>query len=322
MSEHDDMTLKRAMDALPRTIEPPEDLWPGVRARIARPAALRLWQRPGLRIAALLTLLAASAATLAITRQRAGLWQVAAGDTVRRFRPGEALRVGVEPARLTVGSIGHVDVAPGTEVRLLAARWSGHRLALARGSVHASISAPPRLFIVETPSGTAVDLGCEYTLDVDSAGSSTIRVTLGWVSFENHGAVSLVPAGMRARAIKGGAIGTPYREDAPLALREALASVDAHTPGDAALDLALAAARRQDAVSLWHLVARTAGERRTRVLDRLTALVPARADIPRAALERADPRAMELYWTTLPGTLPIIPEWRSALWRFWLRVAG
>jgi hypothetical protein len=321
MNDHDDLALKRAMDALPRAIEPPEDLWPGVRARLAPRAARPLWRRPGLRIAALLTLLATSAATLAVQRQRAGTWTVAQGAGVRRFRPGDALATGPDRARLTVGTIGHVDAGPGTEVTLLAARWSEHRLALSRGSLHASISAPPRIFVVETPSGTAVDMGCEYTLDVDSAGTSTIRVTLGWVSFGDH-SLSLVPAGMQVRARKGGAMGTPVRTDAPAELRRALEAFDTPAPGDSALDRALTAARAADAVSLWHLVYRTDRARRTRVLDRLTALVPLRTDIPRAALERGDARAMELYWTTLPGTLPIIPEWRQSLWRLWLRVAG
>ena len=35
MTNHDDLELKRALDALPRSIDPPEDLWPSVRGRLA-----------------------------------------------------------------------------------------------------------------------------------------------------------------------------------------------------------------------------------------------------------------------------------------------
>ena len=35
-----------------------------------------------------------------------------------------------------------------------------------------------------------------------------------------------------------------------------------------------------------------------------------------------DARMMRLYWTVLPGTSPIVPEWQEKLWRLWLRVTG
>jgi hypothetical protein len=55
-------------------------------------------------------------------------------------------------------------------------------LSLERGALHARIAAPPRLFIVDTPSAMAVDLGCEYKLDVDAAGNSRLHVTSGFVA--------------------------------------------------------------------------------------------------------------------------------------------
>jgi hypothetical protein len=72
-------------------------------------------------------------------------------------------------ATVKVGEIGSVEVAPGTRLRVVTARPGEHRLALARGEIRAKISAPPKLFFVDTASGTAVDLGCEYTLDRRSA---------------------------------------------------------------------------------------------------------------------------------------------------------
>ena len=43
--EPDDMDVKRALDTLPRSIEPPEDLWPGIRGRLAH-RRLRRWHWP------------------------------------------------------------------------------------------------------------------------------------------------------------------------------------------------------------------------------------------------------------------------------------
>ena len=330
MTEHDDLELKRDLDALPRAIEPPRDFWPAVRARleprtgraVELPVRPGHWQRPGLRIAALLTLLALSAGTLAVRRHNAGSWRVSSAGVSRRFAVGETLATGPLRARMTVGTIGQLDVDSGSNVQLVAAQWSEHRLALSRGTIHAEISAPPRLFIVETPSGMAVDLGCAYTLAVDSAGNSTIRVTSGWVSFEDHGRQSLIPEGMRAITRRGGGIGTPFREDASDSLRAGLLAFDFTHGGDSALALVLRSARARDAVTLWHLVQRTAGAQRERVTARLVLLVPLPADIPRGAVLRADAHAMQLYWTRLPGTLPIVPEWQQKLWLLWLRVFG
>ena len=325
MSTHDDFALKRALDALPREIEPGgDDLWPQIRAGLApRVSAHRSTGAAArLRMAALVIVLAASASALALSRRAASQWHVAdSSGGSRLFAMGEALATGGRTARLTVGRIGTVDVAVGTEVQLLPPKWSEHRLALRRGTIHARINAPPRLFSVETPSGTAVDLGCEYTLDVDSLGNSTLVVMSGWVSFEDHGRESLIPAGMRTITRRGGFVGTPFSDDAPDSLRSALTAFDAGDRGDPVIAALLRSARPRDAVTLWHLAKRTEGDQRGRVFQRLTQLVPPPAGITSQAVVD-DARMMRLYWTMLPGTLPIVPEWQEKLWRLWFRVTG
>lgn len=324
---HDDLELKRAMAALPREIEPPVDAWPAIRAKLETGQPATGDRRHGsrvarMRIAALLTLLAISAGTLTVTRHNAGRWELSsAALTPRPFAVGDQFVSGRDSARLKVGTIGDVAVAAGSEVRLIQAKWSEHRLALARGSIHARISAPPRLFIVETPTGTAVDLGCEYTLDVDASGNTTLDVTAGWVSFEDHGRASLIPAGMRAITRRGGAVGTPFMTDAPDALRAALTAFDAGDHGDTVIATVLHSARPRDAVTLWHIVQRSDGDARRRVFQRLIQLVPPPDGVTADAV-LDDTRMMTLYWTKLPGALPIVPEWQEKLWRLWLRVAG
>src|SRR5207248_1979033 len=70
-------------------------------------------------------------------------------------------------AKVRVADIGWVDVEPRTRVRLVRASAAEHRLELSRGVLHAAVTAVPRLFVVDTPSAVAVDLGCAYTLEVD-----------------------------------------------------------------------------------------------------------------------------------------------------------
>src|SRR5205809_436148 len=70
-------------------------------------------------------------------------------------------------ARVNVSTIGYVNLDPNSRLRLVETRDGRHQLALARGTLHAVINAPPGQFIVDTPSGRATDLGCAYTLHVD-----------------------------------------------------------------------------------------------------------------------------------------------------------
>jgi len=80
-------------------------------------------------------------------------------------------------ALVAVGRIGQVEVQPDTRVQLVVARADEHRMALARGRIDAAVDAVPRLFFVETPVGTAIDLGCAYSLETDSLGYGRLHVT-------------------------------------------------------------------------------------------------------------------------------------------------
>ena len=131
---------------------------------------------------------------------------------------------------------------------------------------------------MNTPSATAIDLGCEYTLQVDDGGGGLIRVTLGWVSFEGNGRASYIPEGAIGATRPGAGPGTPYYEDAPSGYGEALEVIDFESGNDPrradAFNLVISSARRRDALTLWHLLTRGTIAERGRVYDRLAALVP------------------------------------------------
>lgn len=144
-----------------------------------------------------------------------------------RLAVGQYLQTDADSrAKVQVGAIGEVDVDPNTRLRLLQARPTDHRLALERGTIHATIWAPPRLFSVNTPSAVAVDLGCRYTLHVDPGGAGLLHVTYGWVAFEQDGHESFVPANAMAVTRPGFGPGTPFFEDASPDLRAALDKLD------------------------------------------------------------------------------------------------
>jgi hypothetical protein len=191
-----------------------------------------------------------------------------------------------------------VDVEPDSRVRLVVARPNEHRLSLARGEISAIVSAPPRLFFVDLPAGTAVDLGCAYKMKVDDSGAGLLRVTLGWVSLEWGGRESLVPAGANCRTRKGSAPGTPYFADAPDALQQGLTAFDFEKGG---IDTILTQARARDTLSLWHLLSRVDASERPRVFDRLVELVPLPDGVTREKALQLDPATLkawreELVW--------------------------
>ena len=176
-------------------------------------------------------------------------------------------------AHVKVGSIGAVDVEPQTRLRLGPMDPTQYRLALDRGSISARVTAPPRLFVVDTPSSTLVDLGCAYHVQVDEQGTGQLTVTEGWTSLEWHGRESLVPAGASCPIRRGAGPGIPAFDDASPALKAALAAIDAGNEN--MLNVALSEARIRDTLSLWHVLTRTRqAADRQRVFDRLQALVP------------------------------------------------
>lgn len=203
-------------------------------------------------------------------------------------------------AQIAVATIGHVEIDPNTRVRLVETRPTEHRLELARGKMSAKIWAPPRLFFVDTPSAVAADLGCAYTLEVDDAGGSLLRVTSGWVALQLKGRETVVPAGAACATRPGIGPGTPYFEDATPIFKEALAKLDFELSDTQwsklpALDLILLESRPQDTLSLWNLLYRVEGEDRVRVYERMAALSPPPKDVTREGVLKLDEPMLRLW---------------------------
>lgn len=220
---------------------------------------------------------------------------------------------GSSSAVVFVGRIGRLEVAPHSRLRLTTAAPGEHRAELVRGTIEAQIWAPPGQFVVDTPASTAVDLGCAYTLTVDDRGVGRITVQGGWVGFEHEGRESFIPAGASGRTYPGRGPGTPTYDDAAPALREAVAVLDLaddvgsqHGP----LAIVLREARREDAITLWHLLDRVEPSLRPALIARLDGLVAMPPGVTRDGLVAGD-RAMRDAWWEALGL-------RSASWwRMW-----
>jgi hypothetical protein len=210
-------------------------------------------------------------------------------------------------ARINVGDIGQVEIDPNSRVRLLETKSTEHRLELAQGRLSARISAPPKLFFVNTPSGVAEDLGCAYTLEVDDGGNSLLRVTTGWVALELKDRESMVPAGAACQTRRGIGPGTPYFEDASDNLRLALAEFDfqqgqPEALKNIALEKVISEARTRDTLTLWHLLPQVEGSDRARVYERMAALVPPPRHVTRAGVLALNQEMLEAWKDTLESS--------------------
>jgi len=228
-------------------------------------------------------------------------WQVArAGARPSRLAVGETLETGADGhATLNVGGVGVIAVEANSRLSLERARKTEQRMRLEHGLIHAFIWAPPRTFVVDTPSAVATDLGCYYTLEVDRDGGGLVSVLAGWVSFKRGGRESFIPAGAACLTRPGHGPGTPYREQASPAFRQALQDFDFAHGGDAALAIVLAEATKEDAFTLWHLLTRCDRAQAPRVYDALAALVPPPAGVTREGVVRGDRPMLDQWWDRL-----------------------
>ena len=321
-------------------VSAPASLWAGIVAELdnkTKPRATVWFLKPV--IIAAVVVLAFGALLLCLRSDRTepeGKWNVARLGGAPRINSqaiGDAGKLGVgqwletdatSRAKIDVATIGNVEIDPNSRVRLLETNAQEHRLELQRGRLSARISAPPKLFFVNTPSGVAEDLGCAYTLEVDNAGNSLLHVTAGWVSLQLNGRESAVPAGAACATRAGLGPGTPYFEDATESFRVALAKVD-FEQNNASLEEVLKQARQRDAMTLWHLISRVEPSRRAAVYTRLAELVPPPRGTTKEGVLALDRQMLDLWRDEIDkalGHLSRFSSWPSTFRLIWTDAVG
>ena len=248
---------------------------------------------------------------------RVGSKNVSKAGNLSRLRVGETLETdSASRATITAETFGEISIEPNTRLRLLRTTPGRQHLALERGTIHATIWARPGDFAVDTPSAQAIDLGCVYTLHVDDSGAGLLRTTIGWVGFKLADHESFIPAGAVCATRPKIGPGTPYFEDASEAFRGALTRFDfgamTSEQRSAELRIILEQARREDALTLWHLLARVDPSERGQVYARLAAFVAPPPGVTPEGVGRLDQQMLDSWWSAL-GYGDI------SLWRTWER---
>lgn len=201
---------------------------------------------------------------------------------------------------IDLGRYGRVDVEPNSRVKVVKKDEELIKLRLDLGTIHAQITldARPRLFQVETPATTCVDLGCHYTLTVDEAGRSMVRVSSGRVAFLDAGREVYVPRGAACRAAPSRGSGTPVYENAPAALVEAVRAFDDAAPSGRPAAARLVIERAvgpKDTLPLWHLLWDADPAVAGPAFDALAKLEPPPEDVTREAVLGRNKDALEAW---------------------------
>ncbi|MCA8944306.1 MAG: FecR domain-containing protein [Planctomycetes bacterium] len=219
------------------------------------------------------------------------------------------------PQVLTLGrraadDVGRLELTAGSRLQIQRIGDDRTQLYLERGQLHAFVTpeAAPRFFQVGTPSGTCVDLGCEYDLVVDDAGEAHVRVTLGQIAFEFDRGDVYVPRGAECRVSTDGA-GLPHFTDCDSMIRQVAEKYRGARNATDILGIAEFLCqiidRKKDSLTLWHLLRLDIPEVREVVERKLLVLV-GHPDV-----RGKDPDAIK-------GAAPLSDEeWRRHLESYW-----
>ncbi len=294
-AEYDEIRFGARLASALSLSDAPESTWNDV-LKLRHAARRQRWRREAVFAGSAVAVVIAAILTWN-SFSKGPSWEVTGLRGMPRLRAGEVLQTdSSSTAQVKVANIGQITVDPNTRIRLLVTRPDQHRLALDRGKLEATTWAPPRLFIVETPSAAAVDLGCKYTLEVEEDGGSLLHVTLGLVALERAGRETIVPAGAFCRTRPGAGPGTPFFEDSSDQFQSALRALDSGTGVSERarqLETILREARVRDALSLWHLLPRVDPEARGLIYDRLARFLPPPADVTRDGIIALDPAMLD-----------------------------
>ena len=229
-----------------------------------------------------------------------------------RLYVGQTVRTGsLSHATLEAEDFGQVELKADSEMRIVETGSHAQRMDLRRGHIHALIWAPPREFVVDTPSSKAIDLGCQYDLTVDDSGDGFLTVETGWVAFQFQGKEAFIPAGAACRTSVRRGPGIPFFENSSQGFRDTLQQYE--SSGDrSTLTRLLAGARPEDGLTLWHLLTRVSDQDRAAVFDRYAMLVKLPPTVNRERALAGDRGTLDQCWNALNLDSA---EW----WREWKR---
>lgn len=285
--------IKNKTAELPDEISPDENLWNEIEKQISKTNQIKIYQLNNSLKTNYYSWLAAASVVLIFLFyylfqpvEEKIFWKVSdivgeieiGGNNIKKegnLMVGEWLETGNDNrAKINVALIGEIEVESNSRLQLLNSEENEKRINLNKGKINATIWAPPRVFIVETPSTTAIDLGCVYTLEVLKDSSTILEVISGWVALTENGNDVIVPSGAVCKSIKNKGNGTPYFKDASELFISNLFNYDFENQDIEILKAIISESRDKDALSLWHLILKSDNKERELIVNRLIEIEP------------------------------------------------
>lgn len=238
---------------------------------------------------------------------------------------GRSVDVGDGEAHIGIARLGAMRAQPGTLFRLEATATNRHVLAVERGKIEVRVWSPPGRFVVQTPSGTVLDLGCAFKLIVDDDRSTTVLVRSGWVQLDNGIDEVLIPAGAISIMTARSRPTIPIYEDAVPGFIGAVRSLEEPGPGPSRVEgpdreqwmsRLLEHARPRDVYTMLMLIERgLAPTEAARIAERAATLVPPPPEVDLDAVARGDSRALSAWYgrLNLPSPKDWMHNWRDGL---------
>lgn len=202
-------------------------------------------------------------------------------------------------ARLKIGSIGEIDIEPKTEIQISETESFEYNLILHKGKLSARTWAPPKLFSIKTPSSNIKDLGCLYYISVDKNLTTLLSVKSGWVLMENGIKKSILPAGTSCYSDTAKGIGTPFSDSASETFKQALQKIDFENANPNEFEVVIQESRREDLISLFHLILRGDKLVREKVFNRIAELSMIPSQVTKESIVNGDKEMLGRLWTAL-----------------------
>lgn len=224
--------------------------------------------------------------------------RVIAGNGI--IKSGEKLITNSESrARLKIGNLGEIDIDPLSEVQFIETESAEHKLIISRGQITVRTWDAPKLFSIITPSASIKDFKAEYTINVGAELSTKVKVNSGYVLLENKDRKSLLTAGSTCLSKMPKGPGTPYSSSASDQFIGLLNIIDFEKGELDKLDALLSESRKEDFISLFHLLRQQDSIAREKIFDRLSFLFEIPRRITREEIVNGDKDLMARLWMQL-----------------------
>jgi DNA-directed RNA polymerase specialized sigma24 family protein len=211
------------------------------------------------------------------------------------FKEGYTLTTDAKSSALiTIPDIGQIDIEPETSVMRLSGSYN---LRLGQGKINVLKAGASELFELEVPSAVIEDYkpGGNYTVEVDDAGRSLIKVNESLVKVSSENEEVFVIQDYYCEVRKGSGPGIPYSVNASEELKKAIEDYSFSGATVESFNQILFLSEKKDALSVWNLLRRSKEGDREIIINKLHSLVELPQGVTPRGASKLDEGMLQLW---------------------------